>query len=273
MAGMNSDPASVRPTSRRRRLPLGAEADRRNRAQLARLGLDVRWARRRRRLTQAAVGARIGLHQTTISRLERGAGAGLSLHTWQRVALAVGRPLRLELAHDPLGEPVDAAHLALQELVLRLGRAAGYLGTFELPTRPADPRHSIDVCLRDDRRRRLLIVETWNTFGDLGAARRSFSRKIAETKALAVALGHGRPYRVHGCWIVRSTRRNRDLFGRYPEIFAAALPGSAVRWRVALTKGDEPPSEPGLLWCDVRASRIFARRRRPGCDGGERLTP
>src|SRR5690348_10293031 len=75
------------------------------------LGAEVRRARQGRRITQAALGRRIGV--------------GLS--------------------RDISAEPADAGHLGIQELVLRLARAAGRTATFELPTRPADPRRSIDV--------------------------------------------------------------------------------------------------------------------------------
>lgn len=238
------------------------KAERENRTQLARLGGELRAARRRRRLSQAAVGERCGLHQTTVSRIERGFGDRLSIATLQRVALAVGRPLRLQLERDVVGDPVDAGHLAIQEVLLRFARSAGFAGSFELPTRASDPRRSIDVALRDDRRRLLLVVEAWNTIDDIGAARRSFVRKLAEAEALAVAIGQGNRYRITGCWVVRSIARNRSLVARYPEVFAAAFPGSSAGWASALTSGAEPPTLPGLVWCDPRAGRLIPWRRR-----------
>lgn len=159
-------------------------------------------------------------------------------------------------------ETADAGHLAIQELVLRLGRAAGYGRGFEVPTRPPDPARSTDVGLRDDRRRILVLVECWNTLGDLGAAARATSRKLAEAEALAVAQGGERPYTVRGVWVVRATARNRALVARYPEVFAVRFPGSSARWVAALTTGAEPPPEPGLVWADVSATRLFAWRRR-----------
>lgn len=93
---------------------------------------------------------------------------------------------------------------------------------------------------------------------------RSFQRKLVEADALAVAAWGTAPYRVAGCWVVRATKRNRALLARYPEVFAAALPGSSRAWVAALTTGTEPPTEPGLVWCDVRCTRVFAWRRRTG---------
>ena len=138
---------------RPKRPELAAQARRLNFEQLARAGAQVAESRRRRGWTQARLGYRVGLVQSTISKVERGFGGSLSLDAWQRIGLALDRPLRIELSRDVREEPADAGHLAIQELVMRLGRAAGYKGTFELPTRPSNPSHSTDVGLRDDRGR------------------------------------------------------------------------------------------------------------------------
>jgi transcriptional regulator with XRE-family HTH domain len=245
-----------------KRPEIRSEAARRNREQLARLGAGVRDGRKRRRSTQAALGAQVGLGRSTISAIERGYGGSHTFDTWQRLAIALGVALRVELGRDPFAETADAGHLAIQELVLRLGRAAGYGRGFEVPTRPADPARSTDVGLRDDRRRILILVECWNTIGDLGAAARATARKLAEAEGLAIAGGGERPFTVRGGWVVRATARNRALVGRYPEVFATRFPGSSAHWVSALTSGTEPPAEPGLVWCDVPATRLFAWRRR-----------
>lgn len=244
-----------------RRNELAAEASRRNREQTARLGGRIREARLRRRLTQQRLGERGGLSRSAVSAMERGLGGGHTLDAWQRLAVALGIRLDIELGRDPIEEPIDAGHLRIQELVLRLGRAAGYRGSFELATRPTDPARSSDVGLRDDSRRRLTFVECWNTIGDIGAAARSSSRKLAEAEALAIAVGGERPHRVAGCWVVRATARNRELVRRYPEVFTARFPGSSLGWVRALTLGTDPPAEPGLVWCDVATTRLFPWRR------------
>ncbi len=246
---------------RYRRQELAAEATRRNREQTARLGGRVREARLRRRMTQQQLAGRVDLSRSAVSAIERGLGGGHTLDTWQRLAVALDIRLNIDLARDPVEEPIDAGHLRIQELVLRLGREAGYRGSFELPTRPAEPTRSSDVGLRDDQRRRLTFVECWNTIGDLGAAARSTNRKLAEAEAFAIAVGGERPHRVAGCWVVRATARNRELVRRYPEVSAARFPGSSLGWVRALTLGTDPPAQPGLVWCDVDATRLFAWRR------------
>lgn len=244
-----------------RRPRIDAESSLRNRAQLAMIGAEVRASRLRRHLTQRRLGERATVSQTTISRLERGHGGGITLDAWQRVFTALGRRLIVDAARDPVEEPRDAGHLAIQELIIRLGRQAGYVGSFELASRPSDPIRSTDVGLRDDRRRLLLLIECWNTIGDIGAAARSTSRKLAEAESYAIAVGGDRPHRVGSCWVVRATERNQLLLGRYPEVFAARFAGSSLGWVRSFTEGTEPPSEPGLVWADIHATRLFAWRR------------
>ena len=231
-------------------------------------------SRRRRRWTQSDLGHRVGLSQGSISLVEVGEGRRTSLDAWQRIGLALDRPLRIELSRDAREEPADAGHLGIQELVMRVGRSGGFERTFELPSRPANPTNSTDVGLRDDRGRRLILVECWNTIGDLGAAVRSTNRKRVEAEDLAAVLGGARPrdpngdldepgeaYAVATVWVVRATRRNRDLVARYPELFASRFTGSSRAWVQALTTGTRPPPDLGLVWCDVRATRLYAWRR------------
>lgn len=254
---------------RRNRSQLAADARQRNHAQLNLLGIELRSSRKRRRWRLADISERTGLSISAISAIERGRGGTFSLDTWQLVSMAAGRGFEGKLLADVHAEPADAGHLGIQELVLRLARAFRVNRTFELPTKPADPTRSADVGLRDDRRRLLVLIECWNTIGNVGAAARSSERKRAEAEAFAVAIGPVQddetvnPHRVHICWVVRATARNRALVARYPEVFATRFPGSSARWVCALTKGAEPPEEPGLVWCDLGATRLFAWRR-PG---------
>jgi transcriptional regulator with XRE-family HTH domain len=227
---------------------------------LTREGEKIRRARRRRHWPQRELARRLAVNQATISRLERGAGQTLSLLLWQQVATLLGLPLDLKLGRDLLEAPPDAGHLDIQELILRFGRKCGYGRTFELATKPSDPSLSTDVGLTDDANGRLIQVECVNTFGNINAAVRSSDRKRAEADALAVAIGHGDPYAVHQVWVVRASRRNRALLSRYPELFAARFTGSSRAWVAALTTGAPPPTTTGLVWCDVRATRLFEWR-------------
>ncbi len=188
--------------ARRRRPELVAEAARLNQALLAGAGGELRRSRKQRRVTQRQLGAMVGVSQSTISRMERGRGGSISVDAWQRAFLAVDRQLILTASRDPASEPADAGHLRIQEFVLGLGRSTGYAASFELQTRPADLSRSADVGLRDDARRKLLIIECWNTIGD---HRRSVAEHITQG-------GRSRGARYRARW--RSAAHRTRLLGR-----------------------------------------------------------
>jgi hypothetical protein len=197
-----------------------------------------------------------------INRVERGVGP-IDLDGLNRIAIALGVPLNLGFARDPKLDVADAGHLAMQELVLRVGRRSGYQGSFELATRPAEPWRSVDVVLAHEAQRRMVCVECWNTIGDIGAAVRVSARKAAELEAMAVGRWGGEAT-TGLVWVVRATVRNRALIERYPEVFTSRFRGSSRAWVAALTEGAQPPREPGLVWSDVGATRLLAWRRRQG---------
>lgn len=212
-------------------------------------------------MTQGALAERVGWSRARISELERGDGVRAPLDVWVALGLVLGRPLAVAFSKgaDEL-LPADAGHLDLQEAVIRLAHRHAWTGSFELPTRPTNPSHSVDVCLRDDIARRLIVCECWNRFGDLGAAARSTSRKIAEAEELAAALLDRGPYAVHACWLVRPTAANRALIRRYPGLLASRFTGSSHAWACALNDGLPPPPAPGLVWFEASSGRATELR-------------
>lgn len=269
MAGEGPDVRllGMSPTTSTRRRPSETtrQSARLSEAVAAALGVSVRNGRKRLRLTQAGLAARVCVQQSWISRIELGHGGPVPLSLWIAIGVALGQPLAVSFSR-PLGEerePVDAGHLALQEHLLGMARATGRSATFELPTRPSDPSRSIDVCVRDARQRVLIIEEVWNTFGDVGAAIRATHRKMAEATDLAATVDDGPPFRVATVWVVRATANNRTLVRRYPEILGGAFPGTSRGWVDALTSGIAPPVEPGLVWFDPAVGRLYEWRRQP----------
>lgn len=256
----------IRETSARRRpTETIREAARLADAVAVALGQGVRAGRKRLRLTQAELAERVGVQQSWISRIELGHGRAVPLDLWVRLGISLGQPLAVSFTRR-LGEarqPADAGHLDMQEYLLSLARETGRTATFELPTRPSDPSHSIDVCTRDNRHRVLIVEEAWNTFSDLGAAIRATHRKEAEATDLAATIDEGPHYRVAAVWVVRDNAGNRSIIGRYPEIVAAAFPGSSRAWGRALTSGAAPPTKAGLVWYDSATRRIHEWRPSP----------
>jgi transcriptional regulator with XRE-family HTH domain len=238
---------------------------------IAKLGREIKRSRERRRLHQQTLANRAGISRALLSKMEAGRASGTPPQVWFALAVALDRYLKFEFARDPLHELADAGHADIQEFLLRVAKPCGYQGGFELRTRTTDPSRSIDVPLVSHQQRRLVIAECWNTFGDLGgAARSSHQKQVFGSEAAVVLGGDNEPYEVGLCWVVRDTKRNRDLVARYQHIFDALLPGSSLAWVKALTVPGAPmPGQPGLVWCDVRAGRLFARRRegRASADG------
>src|SRR4051812_439318 len=235
-----------------------------NRAQsLAQVaGAEIRTSRRRRRMKQVTLAAKVGISQARLADIEGGRGAGAPLEVWLALAAALDRYLRFEFARDPQAELADAGHLAIQELVIRISKVAGWEVQFEAPSRAWDSKRSIDVRLIDRRSRQIVIVECWNTFGDLGAAARSSNDKLRDAEQQAVAIaGDGEPFCVGLVWVVRDTKANRALVAKYSGASETRLPGSSVGWLHAIEERRRLPSQPGLIWCDVNATRLFAVRR------------
>jgi hypothetical protein len=166
------------------------------------------------------------------------------------VADALGLYLRFEFGRDPQAELRDAGHLDIQQLVVRVATAAGWKAECESRSR----ERSIDVRLEDHLRRRIVIVECINTMTDLGAQLRSSEYKVREAEQrLGFAVGL--------VWVVRDTKANRELVTRYARLLESRFSGSSVAWINTLTNGPHMPESPGLVWSDVRATRLFARRR------------
>ncbi|HEV8282078.1 MAG TPA: helix-turn-helix transcriptional regulator [Candidatus Limnocylindrales bacterium] len=230
----------------------------------ATLGGVARSARRACGWTLHALARQIGVSAARLSEIERGLGARAPLETWISIGVALERPLAVAFSRplaSPLG-PIDSGHLQIQEHILGLARSTGRHGTFELPTRPDDPSRSSDVGIRDPQHLSRVLVECWNTFGDLGAAIRSTRRKEHEAAATWPE------DRIATVWVVRATGANRALLARFPHIVDAAFPGSSRAWVRTLTVGEPPPPQPGIVWFDAASDRLVERRSRdhPGGD-------
>jgi transcriptional regulator with XRE-family HTH domain len=160
-------------------------------------------------MTQAQLAERLGLSRSRVSEIERGAGRTAAMETWVRLGIVLRRPLGMSFARDLVPEPADAGHLEAQELVLRFAAMTGRSRKFELPTRASVASPSVDVALRDDRERVLVLVEIRNRVDDLGRGARSSDGKMLDVESVAIAIGFGRPYRVSGCWLLVDSVANR----------------------------------------------------------------
>ncbi len=235
-------------TGRRTRGQVLAEQQARELAR--RLGTSIRSGRLALGERQVDSAERAGVSQQTWSSVERGADPRVTLDTVCRCAMAVDSALRAYLERiSSADRPRDAVHLRHQELVLSLARRGGWTGVPEAALdRDARTSRSLDVLLT--RRSEWAIVEIWDWFDDVGQAFRDWDRRldalerlaIARTPPPSVAIARTRaasapadPPRSSGVWLVRSTRRNRELVSDHGNLFRARFPGSGQAWLRALT--------------------------------------
>ena len=216
------------------------------------LGRSLRQARTDHGLTQAVAAEVAGLAQSCWSGLERGGGAGVSLRVWERAGDAVHADLRAYLERATGADaPRDAVHLKHQELLARIATRAGWTVDPELSLGEAGVA---DLVLR--RTAEVALIEVWTWFADVGESFRSWDRKLERISAVGDEA-------MTGCWVIRATRRNRELVHAHRTIFAARFPGSSAAWLSALTERARPmPARPAILWVSVDGSRVFAQRAR-----------
>jgi transcriptional regulator with XRE-family HTH domain len=249
--------------TQRRRTQRQARADQRAEHLATFLGRALRNARRGQRSTQLAVAQLAGLSQSCWSELERGRGANVSLKVWTRASDAVGADLRGYLEGASAADaPRDSVHLKHQELVARFAADGGWRPRPELDLGGAGVA---DIVLA--RPSEWALVEVWDWFADVGDAFRSWDRKIERVGATTDA-------RVSGCWVIRATRRNRELVSGHRSLFAARFPGSSRAWLASFREAPEPmPAEAALVWVSVRGDRLFASRNVSGRGSGRDNRP
>ena len=229
----------------------------------ARLGVALRDARQSVGLSQARVAELSGISQGHVSHLERGQGRAASIEMWAMVAAAVGEQLVGFLERAPGAEvPRDIEHLRRQSALIAIAAPGGWRALPELRLdQDARWSRSIDVALVRRATAEAVVAEIWNWFEDVGGALRGLDGKVA---ALRDQLDPSVEWTVHGLFIVRDTRRNRQLLTELGPMFAARFPGNARAWLRALTDPAErlPQGDGLLLWSDRAGTTLKASRLR-----------
>ena len=105
-----------------------------------------------------------------------------------------------------------------------------------------------------------VVVEVWNWFEDVGGALRGLDGKVA---ALRDQLDPRVEWTVRGLFVLRDTRRNRQLVTELGPMFAARFTGSARGWlRALMDPAERLPDGDGLVWSDRAGARLTPSRLR-----------
>lgn len=188
------------------------------------IGGELRMARRMIGLTQARLGAAIGVSQSQISRRESGTarrftGADLAVH-----AAAVG--LRLSVKLWPIGGALrdEAQARYVAELVRRVGHAWRVM--IEAPIPIAGDLRAVDVLLRNGDVR--IAVEVITRLADLQAQVRAAQMKARDIGATRLLL------------VVAGTRANRAALAAARPSLVDAFDTDTRRILADLARGVDP---------------------------------
>jgi hypothetical protein len=120
---------------------------------------------------------------------------------------------------------------------------------------------SIDVALIRQATREVVIVEIWNWFEGVDGALRGLDGKV---EAVRARLDHAEPWQIRGLFVVRDTRRNRQLISELRLLFTARFTADSRIWLKALTQPSQAlPAGDSLLWSD-RAGTVLRPSRLRG---------
>lgn len=197
-----------------------------------RIGLALRALRIRLGWRQADLAARVGVSQSTISAIERGRLAAVSVATLERVAAALGARLNVSVQWrgEQLDRLLDEAHAALVEIAVRLLRECGWDVAVEVSFAIAGERGSIDVLAFHLASGTLLVVEVKSVVPDSQATLHVLDRKVRLAPRIAAERGW-QAVTVGRLLIVGDGSTARRRIARLDAPYGTALPdrGQTVR--------------------------------------------
>ena len=200
-------------------------------AQLVRdIGRELRMGRVRAGMTQRLVAARLGVHQVTVSRIERGRGGGQRVTELARHGAVVGlRPwIRL---YPAVARPLDGPQLALIGR-LRARLAPGWVVEMEVPMPIAGDLRATDALLTLGECR--IVVEAITRLADVQAQLRAARLKVRDLGATRLIL------------LVGATHANRQMLAGEGALLAATLP-VGTKWVLRALVQSRDPGADGLV--------------------------
>lgn len=235
-----------------------------------RIGHAFRALRHRQRMRQLDVARIAGVGQTTVSTVERGGAACLTVGTLRSIFHAVGARLELRPQWEgaALDRLLDERHAALCAALVRLLASAGWQTAVEVTFSHYGDRGSVDVLASHTASGALLVTEAKTDLGSVEETLRMLDVKarlapLLAREAFGVAVASGSVSRLLAFSEDRTVRRRID---GHAAIFDAAFP---VRGRAVRSWLQSPSGPMRGLWFLTNStpnagSRNLTRVRVPG---------
>jgi transcriptional regulator with XRE-family HTH domain len=243
-----------------------------------RVGALLRALRIRRGLRQIDVARLAGVSDVTVSRVERGHLAQLSLEILRRVGRALEARLDIGVwtRAGEVERVASARHAALVEEVIAALVDAGWVARPEVSFSMRGERGLIDILAWHPPTRSLLVIEVKTEVVDVGETVGTLDRKRRLAGSIAEGLGWATDS-VSCALVVGDTRTNHRRIAEHRATFGAVLPdgGQPFRRFIAAPRGTisavayMPIRHPGTARQLTGGSR---RVRRPGHPPGRAIS-
>lgn len=230
-----------------------------------RMGRVCRALRRRRGWRQADLAARAGCHQTTISRLERGQVASLTLDIVRRIFGALEGRFEgyVSWRGGELDRLLDARHAALVEATAAVYRRDGWTTHVEVSFSRFGERGSIDVLAVREKQRIVAVNEIKSEITAVEETHRRHDAKVRLARDIVEERFGWRPVAVARVLIVPEDASIRRLVRTHAATFAASYPQGSrdVRRWIREPMGSLAglwflSGKPGWHASQVRAGRV-----------------
>jgi len=244
-----------------------------------RIGLICRALRRRLGWRQRDLAERAGVHQTTISRLERGQFATLSIETVRRIFVALGARYNgmVTWRGGEIDRLLDAEHAALAETIAETYRGRGWQVVPEVSFSRYGERGSIDLLSLLPAQRAVVINEIKSDVHSVEETHRRHDVKVRLPPAIVMERFGWKPLVVARVLVVPESMSVRRTIERHQAVFDAAYPSRARELLAWLRNPARPISgiwflsrKPRGVVRSVRSGRSRVRRRPSLMEGGRR---
>jgi transcriptional regulator with XRE-family HTH domain len=206
-----------------------------------RIGLQIRALRRQRRWTQRELGRRVGMSDSRISRVERGAADRIPVASLERILAELSARLHVRVLWrgEEFDRLLDREHAGIVERVLQDLSLAGWTAIPEATFHVAGERGSIDVLAWHAPTRTLLVVEVKSVVPDIQATVSGLDRKARLGPVIGRERGWDAGF-VARLLVLPDDRTSRRRVDAFASTFARALPARTAAVKRWLLRPDAP---------------------------------